>query len=130
MCLVSIVNELVVKNVKKSIEFYEINFGFLVEFTDGNPVNWAQLKKDNIVLMLEEYETVKKEINIFPKKTDSSNLIKFQYSDVCEVKSLNEILKSNKIEFFDPYHETDYGKAEFGIYDPDRNMIIVSAEIK
>ena len=24
------------------------------------------------------------------------------------------------------YTETDYGKVEFGIYDPDRNMIIVS----
>ena len=41
-----------------------------------------------------------------------------------------ETLKSNNVEFFDSYHETDYGKVEFGIYDLDRNMIIVSAEIK
>ena len=25
------------------------------------------------------------------------------------------------------YAETDYGKVEFGIYGPDRNMIIVSS---
>ena len=95
MGLVSIINELVVKNVKESIRFYESNFGFLVEFTDGNPVNWAQLKKDNLVLMLEEYETVKKEIEAFPQKSESSNLIKFHYSDVSEVKSLNEVITLN-----------------------------------
>lgn len=38
-------------------------------------------------------------------------------------------LKDNNIDFFMEYTETNYGKAEFGVFDPDRNMILVSALI-
>ena len=46
MALNSIINELVVSNVNDSIKFYEDNFGFSLDFTDGDPVIWAQVKKD------------------------------------------------------------------------------------
>ena len=54
----------------------------------------------------------------------------FEYSNANEVKSLYEKLKSNNVEFFEDYTETDYGKVELGIYDIDRNMIIISAPME
>ena len=79
--------------------------------------------------MLEEYDTVKNSISNYPNKVNSSNLIKFEYNELEEIKELYEILKENDIEFFMEYTETDYGKAEFGILDTDRNMILISALI-
>ena len=130
MSLTNIINEFVVEDVSKSIKFYEDNFGFSVDFTDGDPVNWAQLKKDNYLLMLVEYNTAKDEINSLPEKTNSSNLIKFEYSSLQEIKDIYNNLKKNNIEFFTDYTEMDYGKAEFGVYDIDKNMILVAAPLE
>lgn len=129
MSLINIINEFVVRDVTLSIKFYEENFDFVLDFTDGEPVTWAQLKKDNFLLMLVEYNTAKEEFNSLPAKTNSSNLIKFEYSSVEDTKKLYNSLKDNNVEFFSDYTETDYGKVEFGVYDLDKNMILVSAEI-
>lgn len=130
MSLTNIINEFVVENVGNSIKFYENNFGFSIDFTDGDPVNWAQLKKDNYLLMLVDYDAAKEEINSLPEKTNSSNLIKFEYSSLNEIKEIYNNLKKNNVEFFADYTEMDYGKAEFGVYDLDKNMILVAAPIE
>lgn len=127
MSLVNIINELVVSNVSKSVKFYEDNFGFNLEDSFGEPIVWAQVKKDNIVLMFEDYNEACNEMNNYPPKVNSSNLIMFEYSDQDSAKNLYELLKRNNVEFFKDYTETDYGKIEFGIYDLDKNMILVSA---
>ena len=127
MSLISIINELVVSNVDDSMRFYEENFGFNIEITDGIPITWVQMKKDNQVIMLEEYNEVKGSINNFPSKTNSSNLIKFEYDNVEEISILYKKLKEINVEFFMEYTKTDYGKVEFGVYDLDKNMIIISA---
>ena len=129
MSLISIVNEFVVENVQNSIQFYEKNFKFITEMTEGEPVTWAELRKDGIIIMLESYDTVKNEISNYPSKVNSSNLIKFEYSDHKEIKDLYKELKQNNIGFFEEYTETDYGKAEYGVLDPDKNMILISAKI-
>lgn len=130
MALSNIINELVVSSVTDSIKFYEDNFGFTLDFTDGDPFIWAQVKKDNIILMLQDYNDAKNNINNFPVKVNNSNLIMFEYSNANEVKELYETLKKNNVEFFEDYTETDYGKVELGIYDIDRNMIIISAPME
>ncbi len=127
MGLNSIINELVVEDIQKSIKFYQDNFKFKIELTDGNPITWAQLEKDGIRIMLEDYNSVKSEIKNYPKKVNSSNLIKFEYSNLKDFEEIYNILKQNNIEFFKEYTKTDYGKVEFGIYDPDKNMILISA---
>ena len=129
MSLNNIINELIVSEVEKSIEFYKNNFGFVVEFSEGNPITWAQLKKDNLVIMLEDYNEVRKEIINYPEKVNSSNLIKFEYGSVEEINNLCDVLKENGVMFFLKYKETDYGKIEYGIYDLDNNMIIISVHI-
>lgn len=129
MSLRCIINELIVDNVQNSIKFYGENFGFIVEFTEGEPITWAQLKKDELVIMLEDYETVKTSISNYPNKVNTSNLIKFEYDEIKDIENLNKNLKKNNVEFFMEYTETDYGKVEIGILDPDKNMILISALI-
>lgn len=130
MSLVNVVNELVVSNVSDSVKFYENNFGFSLEDSFGEPIIWAMLKKDNVVLMFEDYNEACNEMNNYPPKVNSSNLIMFEYSDQESAKNLYNLLKENNVEFFKDYTETDYGKIEFGIYDLDKNMILVSALVE
>ena len=126
MSLVNIVNELVVDNVKKSSNFYKENFGFEIEFVDGDPIVWMQMKNGNVRIMLEEYSKVWEEIRGFPIKNNASNLIKFKYDNESEVKNIYEKLKKNNVLIFMEIKKTDYETIEFGAYDIDKNMIIVS----
>lgn len=129
MSLTSIINELIVENVQKSIKFYEDNFNFKTDITEGEPIIWAQLKKDGVIIMLENYDIVKNSISNYPSKVNNSNLIKFEYDNLEEIKELYNVLKHKDIKFFMEYTETNYGKAEFGVFDLDKNMILVSALI-
>lgn len=126
MSLINIINELAVSNMDDSLNFYKNIFGFEIEYTDGNPTVWAQIKKDNLILMLEDYKTVNKEIKNFPMKTNSCNLIIFEYDNLDEVKSVYDTCKNHQCIFFMDYVETEYGKIEFGIKDLDNNMILIS----
>ena len=129
MGLKNIINELAVSNISDSISFYEKYFGFSLDFTDGDPVIWAQLKKDNFILMLEDYNALKSEISILPGKTNNSNIIMFEFDSADEIKEISNLLKENNIKFFIDYHETEYGKVECGVLDLDNNMIIMSSSI-
>lgn len=126
MGLMNITNELTVSNIDDSIKFYTNIFGFEIEYTDGNPITWVQIKKNSIRLMLEDYKTVNREMKSFPMKSNSSNLIKFEYDNLDELKCLYNTCKDNKCIFFMDYIETEYGKIEFGIKDLDNNMILIS----
>lgn len=126
MSLINIINEFTVSNINDSIIFYKDIFDFEVEYTDGNPITWVQIKKDNMRIMLEDYQTVKKEINVFSEKVASSNLIKFEYDNLDEFIILYNNCKTHKCSFFMDYTETEYGKIEFGILDIDNNMILIS----
>lgn len=126
MSLINIINEFTVKDVEKAINFYKNNFDFEVEETDGNPITWVKMKKDNVSIMLEAYKEVVKEIADFPLKTNTSNLIKFKYDDENEVTKIYRNFKDNNIEFFMEIKQTDYGTVEFGVFDLDKNMIIIS----
>ena len=88
MSLTNIVNELTVVNVEKSIKFYVDNFGFKIDLTEGKPITWVQLKKDELIIMLEDYNAVKASINNYPVKVNNSNLIKFEYNSLEEIKKL------------------------------------------
>ena len=129
MELVEIVNELTVNNIEISIEFYTKYFNFEVVEIEENPITWAKLKKDNCTIMLENYNEVCKEIKNYPKKVKTSNLIKFKYSIKQIVQDLYNNVINDNIEIFMELKETKYGSIEFGVIDPDGNMIIVSGNI-
>ena len=126
MGLVNIINEFIVTDVSKSIKFYEENLGFSTVATDGNPITWAELENGKMTIMFNSYDDVKSSISGYPTKTNSSNLIMFEYDNSDEIKHIYSNLKAKNLEFFTDYTETDYGKIEFGIYDLDKNMILFS----
>ena len=126
MSLVNIINEFIVTDVSKSVKIYEENLGFSTVATDGNPITWAQLENGKMTIMFNSYDDVKASISGYPAKTNSSNLIMFEYDNPDEIKQIYNTLKAKNLEFFNDYTETDYGKIEFGIYDLDKNMILFS----
>lgn len=126
MAIINIINEFTVNDIKKAVEFYKNNFNFEIDQTDGNPITWVKMKKKNIIIMLEDYKEVCEEIYKFPVKTNTSNLVKFKYDNDEEIKQIYKDLKAKNIEFFMELKQTEYGTIEFGIFDLDRNMIIVS----
>lgn len=124
--MIEIVNELVVNDINKSIEFYKEYFDFELVETDKNPIVWCKMKKDNCYIMFEEYKEVCSEIPNFPKKTISSNLIKFKLSDRNMFDNLYQKSKESHIIIFMELKDTYYGSLEFGVLDPDKNMLIIS----
>ena len=129
MKLLEIINEFTVNDIKKTIDFYNKQLGFEILETDGNPISWVKMRKDGYSIMFENYEEVCKEIVNYPKKSTNSNLIKLKYNDKDELLNLYNKLLNEKIKFFMKWKSTDYGSIEFGILDPDENMIILSFKV-
>ena len=90
------------------------------------PITWAKMKKDDCEIIFEEYNEVCNEFNEYPEKTKTSNLIMFKYKEKDDILKLYRKLTDNNIKIFMEYKSTDYGSTEFGIVDPDENMIIIS----
>lgn len=75
--------------------------------------------------MLEDYNEVTKEIKNFPKKTNSSNLIKFEYNNLDEFNTIYKKYKDNSCLFFKEHAKIEYGKIEFGIFDFDNKLVYI-----
>ncbi len=124
--IIEIINEFVVNDINKTIDFYEEYFDFKLIDVDWDPITWCKMKKDNCYIMFEEYREVYNEIPNFPPKTFSSNLIKFKLKSKDEIENLYKRIQNDQIAIFMKLKNTDYGSLEFGILDPDKNMIILS----
>lgn len=120
-----IVVELVVKDIFKSAEFYTKYLGFEIEFTEYNPVAWMQLKNGNTILMLVTYDYTSHDINGFKKFTPSTNLYKFRYDNLDQIKKIYDTLIADHKEIFLKLRKADF-RYEFGVYDEDKNMILVT----
>lgn len=120
-----IVLEFVVLDIFKSSEFYTKYLDFTIEMTEYDPISWMQLRNGNTIIMLVKYDYTKKDIIGFKKNTKSTNLYKFCYDSLDKVKELYNILKKDNKKFFLDYRKADY-RYEFGVYDEDDNMILVT----
>ncbi len=122
----TITTNIMVKNVKETIEFYEKKLGFknvLSVPENGEILNFAILNKDNISIMfqernslLEEYPTLQKD-EIIPTFT--------LFITVKNVKKVYEELKDN-VEIVAELHQTFYGKDEFAFLDNNKNILTIS----
>lgn len=121
-----IINEFIVDDIEASIKFYKNILGFEVVETAGEPICWVRLKNGDAELMLEDYKIVVEEYKDFPPKVKTSNLVKFQYSDINEVRGIYNKVLENNIKVFEELTETEYGTTEFTILDCDSNIIIIS----
>ncbi|MCI8759918.1 MAG: bleomycin resistance family protein [Clostridia bacterium] len=122
----TITTNIMVKNVKETIQFYEEKLGFqkiLSVPEEGETLDFAILSKDKISIMLqeqknliEEYPTLKLG-EIVPTFT-----LFITVNDV--VKVYNEL--KDKVKIAKELHKTFYGKDEFAIFDNNGNILTIS----
>lgn len=123
-----IVIEFIAKDINKSKEFYTKYLSFEIEFTECEPVSWMQLRNDNVVIMLVTYDYAAYDIPNLKKYTPSTNLYKFRYESIDKIKDIYENLKSDSKDIFLEPRETS-NRYEFGVYDEDGNMILITKVI-
>ena len=122
----TITPNIMVENVKETIEYYKNILGFEVLITvpeGGTNLDFAIIKKDSISIMfqsrtslIEEYETLKIE-EIKPTFT--------LFITVKDVQSIYNELK-DKVKIAKELHKTFYGKDEFAIFDNNNNILTIS----
>lgn len=117
---------IMVKDVKKTMEFYENILGFQKVLSvpeEGAILNFGIVCKDDISLMfqeqnslLEEYPTLKHE-DIIPTFT--------LFIKVDDVLKLYDELK-DKVKIAVLPHKTFYGEDEFAIFDNNGNILTIA----
>ena len=122
----TITTNIMVKNVKETIKFYEEKLGFqkiLSVPEEGEILDFAILNKDKISIMFQEqnnllgeYPTLKTE-EIIPTFT--------LFVTVDDVTKMYQDLKI-EVKIAKELHKTFYGKDEFAIFDNNGNVLTIS----
>ncbi len=123
----TITTNIMVKNVKETVKFYEEKLGFrkiLSVPEEAEILNFAILNKDKISIMfqeqknlIEEYPTLKTEeiVPTFTLFITVDNVINTYH----ELKDIVKLAKD--------LHKTFYGKDEFAIFDNNGNILTISS---
>ena len=127
--LKELVIELVVKDICESVNFYSKYLDFKIDMKspDNDSYTWCQLSNNNFKIMMQDFEETKNEMIKFPKELSSSNIILLKY-DLDKLKEIYNLVIKDEIDIFMNIRNTEYGTTEFGILDPDNNIIIISGE--
>ena len=108
-----------VSNLEKSISFYTRKLGFNVDFKFGEPSSYAGLSLGDVCLHISsEYP--------YKDNTGHGNV----YIMFSEVDDLYNKLVSEKVSFYSPIGDREYGMRDFAIKDPDGNQIGIGSEIR
>jgi uncharacterized glyoxalase superfamily protein PhnB len=110
---------LVVQDVLRSVEHYRDTLGFRVEFTYGEPVFYAGVVRDDVVIHLQAASETKRHpghggINIF----------------VTDVDALYRELTSRGARTLNEPKNYDYGMRDFDVQDLDGNHLCFGMESK
>ena len=119
----TITTNIMVKNVKETIKFYEEKLGFqkiLSVPEEGEILNFAILSKDKISIMLQEQKNL---IEEYP--TLNTQQIVPTFTLFITVQKMYDDLK-NKAKIAKELHKTFYGKDEFAIFDNNGNILTIS----
>ena len=127
--LKDLVIELVVKDIYKSVDFYSkyLDFKINMKAPDKDSYTWVELSNNNFKIMMQDEKETRNEMINFPKELSSSNIILLKY-DLNKTKEIYEVTIKEGITLFMDIRNTEYGTTEFGILDPDNNIIIISGE--
>lgn len=117
---------IMVKNVKETIAFYEEKLGFQKVLSvpeSGDVLNFAILVKDKISIMLQEQHNL---IEEYPAlNTEEIKPTFTLFITVSDVAALYEELK-DKVTLAKELHKTFYGKDEFAVFDNNGNILTIS----
>lgn len=122
----TITTNIMVKNVKETIKFYEEKLGFQKVLSvpeEGDVLNFAILNKDKISIMFQEQTSL---IEEYPTLKVSEIVPTFTlFITVDDVVAMYHELK-DKIIIAKELHKTFYGKDEFAIFDNNGNVLTIS----
>lgn len=117
---------IMVKNVKETISFYEEKLGFQKVLSvpeDGEILNFAILNKDKISIMLQEQKNLIEEYSTLQSKEIIPTFTMF--ITVNDVELMYNRLK-DRVKMAKELHKTFYGKEEFAIFDNNGNILTIS----
>ncbi len=122
----TVTTNIMVKNVKETIAFYENVLGFQKVLSvpdDGEVLNFAILAKDKISIMLQEQQNL---IEEYPTlSTDEIKPTFTLFITVSDISALYNELK-DKAQMAKDLHKTFYGKDEFAVFDNNGNILTIS----
>jgi len=121
-----VTTNIMVKNVKETIKFYEEKLGFKKVLSvpeAGETLNFAIINKDKISIMLQEQNSLLQE---YPSLKKGDIIPTFTlFITVTDIKkSYNEL--KDKVKLACELHKTFYGKDEFAIFDNNGNILTIS----
>lgn len=122
----TITTNVMVNNVKETIDFYHDVLGFEVILTvpgTNEEFQFAIIQKDSISLMLQSKKTLIEEYESLA--TDAIKPSFTLYITVDDVEKQYEELR-NKVALAKELHKTFYGKPEFAIFDNNGNILTIS----
>lgn len=122
----TITTNIMVKDVKETINFYEEKLGFQKVLSvpeEGEVLNFAILNKDKISIMLQEQKNLINEYSTLQTERIVPTFTLFITVD--NVMEMYDKLK-NKVEIAKELHKTFYGKDEFAIFDNNGNILTIS----
>lgn len=122
----TITTNIMVKNVKETIKFYEEKIGFQKVLSvpeEGENLNFAILNKDKISIMIQEQKNLIEEYSTL--KTDEIIPTFTLFITVDDVSEVYNELK-DKVKIAKELHKTFYGKDEFAIFDNNGNILTIS----
>ena len=117
---------IMVKNVKETIKFYEEKLGFQKVLSvpeNGEKLDFAIIAKDKISIMFQEQENLLEE---YPSL--KTNEIIPTFTLFITVENVEQLYKelSGKVKIAKELHQTFYGKDEFAIFDNNGNILTIS----
>jgi len=114
--LETITANLMVPDVDKTVAFYRDKLGFetVVTVPDQAPLEWAMLKRDDVVLMFQETGSLTGEYPVLKDRAPGGGLSLFV--NVSNVDGLFAALRDT-VEVLKEPHTTFYGMREFAILD-------------
>lgn len=122
----TITTNIMVKNVKETIQFYEQKLGFQKVLSvpeEGEVLNFAILVKDKISIMLQEQNNL---VGEYPTLKTGEIVPTFTlFITVDNVEEMYHNLKE-KVKIAKELHKTFYGKDEFAIFDNNGNILTIS----
>ena len=122
----SITPNIMVENVKETIEFYTKILGFELVLTvpeQSEILNFAIVKKDSITLMFESKEALTEEYSTLT--TEKIIPCFTLFITATNIDKLYIELK-DKVKLALNMHQTFYGKKEFAIFDNNNNILTIS----
>ncbi|MFW5800016.1 MAG: VOC family protein [Spirochaetota bacterium] len=124
----SLIPNLMVENVKNAIDFYKKTLDFVVLSTnpeDSNEYEWAMIKRDDVIIMLQEKKSLSGEIPYFENMSIGASLT--FYINVDNISEVYSSVKS-KVDIVQDLHNTFYGAEEFAFKDNSGYVIAIGEQ--